>query len=144
MGSVLKWGYFTTFIEKIYFQNIQELPCLTAAEFFVPLFYFVRRHRHKPQPPPLCCQLLPGQQSTAKWCHWTLCRHPRLLRAGNSRRWGWTWTSARTCCRCTENPWRPRSQPGIAARQVEKEKQNWVINKVRCNKTNDKVKYAIK
>lgn len=112
--------------------------------FFVPLLYFVRRHRHKPQPPPLCCQLLPGQQSTAKWCHWTLCRHPRLPRAANSRRWGWTWTSARTCCRCTENPWRRRSQPGIAARKVEKEKENWVINKVRCNKTNDKVKYAIK
>lgn len=81
----------------------------------------VRRHRHKPQPPPLCCQLLPAQQSKARWCHWTLFHHPLLLRVENSLHWGWRWTSAKTCCRCTENPWRLRSHPGNAARKTEKE-----------------------
>lgn len=77
----------------------------------------VRRHRHRPQPPPLCCQLLPALQSITRWCHWTLSHHPLLLRVESSWRWGWRWTSAGTCCRYRENPWRPSHSREMLSRQ---------------------------
>lgn len=74
------------------------------------LLFCVRRHRHTPQPPPLCSQWSQARRSTAKWCHWTLFHHPQLLKVVSNWRWGWMWTSARTHCHCKENPWRPYSQ----------------------------------
>lgn len=98
-------------IKNTYIFKLYKIPCWAK---------IVRRHRHKPQPPPLCCQLLPAQQSITRWCHWTLSHHPLLLRVESSWRWGWRWTSAATCCRYRENPWRPLSQPGDAVKTTER------------------------
>lgn len=113
----LKVRLFTSFMKKIYFQAIQDSPLSDSSSVFASIF--VRRHRRKPPPPPLCCRLLPAQQSIAKWYRWTLSHHPLLLGVESSRHWGWRWTSARTCCRCTESPWRSRSPPGNAVRREE-------------------------
>lgn len=104
-------------MKKIDFSAVQGLSLSASSSVSVPTF--VRRHRHKPPQPPLCCQSLPALQSITKWCRWRLSHHPLLLRVESSQHWGWRWTSARTCCRCTENPWRPHSQPGNAVRREE-------------------------
>lgn len=112
--------FYIIYKENIFFQAVHFPPPPSSSRVSAPTS--VRRHRHKPPPPPQCCQTWPARRSTARWCHWTPSHRPLLPRAGSSRRWGWRMTSAETCCRCTENPWRLHWRPGSAAREGGKER----------------------